>query len=60
MMESVMEVVEGYVDSRLVEMIVQLRELKDVATVKERQLLNEENKELKARVHYLEKTYRHK
>ena len=34
-MESVMEVVEGYVDSRLAEMIVQLRELKDVATGKE-------------------------
>ena len=57
MMESVMEVVEGYVDSRLAEMIVQLRELKDeVATGKEeRQLLIEENKELKAHVHYLEK-----
>ena len=57
MMDSVMEVVEGHLDSRLAEIIVQLRELKDeVRTGKEeRQLLIEENKELKAHVLYLEK-----
>ena len=52
-----MEVVEGCLDSRLAEFIVELRDLKDeVATGRqERQLLIEENKELKARIMYLEK-----
>ena len=52
-----MEVVEGCLDSRLAEFIVELRELKDevAAGKQERQLLVEENKELKAHVKYLEK-----
>ena len=52
-----MEVVEGCLDSRLAEFIVELRDLKDeVATGRqERQLLIEENKELKAHIMYLEK-----
>ena len=52
-----MEVVEGCLDSRLAEFIVELRELKDEIAVgkQERQLLVEENKELKAHVKFLEK-----
>ena len=52
-----MEVVEGCLDSRLAEFIVELRELKDEIEVgkQERQALVEENRELKAHVQYLEK-----
>ena len=52
-----MEVVDASLDSRLAEFIVELRELKEevVAGKQERQLLIEENKELKAHVLYLEK-----
>ena len=56
-MESVMEVVEGCLDSRLAEFIVELRELKEEVAVgkQERQLLIEQNRELNAHVLYLEK-----
>ena len=52
-----MEVVEGCLDSRLAEFIVELRELKDevAASKNEMQVLVEENKELKAHIQYLEK-----
>ena len=52
-----MEVVEGCLDSRLAEFIVELRELKDevAASKSEMQVLVEENRELKAHVQYLEK-----
>ena len=56
-MEAIIEIVDGCLDSRLAEIVVQLRELRDeVATGKEeRQLLIEENKELKAHIQYLER-----
>ena len=56
-----MDVVEGCLDSRLAEFIVELRELKDevAASKNEMQLLVEENKELKAHVQYLEKLVDH-
>ena len=52
-----MEVVEGCLDSRLAEFIVELRDLKDevAAGRQERQLLIDENKELKAHILHLEK-----
>ena len=52
-----MEVVDSCLDSRLAEFIVELRELKEEITTgkQERQLLIEENKELKAHILYLEK-----
>ena len=51
-----MEVVEGCLDSRLAEFIVELRELREEIEVgkQERQALVEENRELKAYVLYLE------
>ena len=56
-MEAMIEVVEGCVESRLAEFIVELRELKEevAAGRHERQLLVEENKELRAHVQYLDK-----
>ena len=47
-MEAMLEVVEGCLDSRLAEFIIEIRELKDeIETGKqERQLLVEENKKL--------------
>ena len=60
-MDAIMEVVDGHLDSRLAGIMVQIRELKDEVTAGklERQLLVEENKELKAHIKYLERQVDH-